>query len=158
MPCFFGGRIQNIVLTSRNRKPERTAGFSIGVLFNMFGFLNRIIWGIIANMVGLAISERFLNGVHIAAGGDNYIDYIIGLVTVSVIYMLIYAVLGRALRALTLPLAIITLGLFIFIVNGVVLYVTSHVTELLVFDDFTSAICAAVVIWIMNIILHVFKK
>lgn len=54
---------------------------------------------------------------------------------------------------LTLPINIITLGLFTFIINGIVLIITSYVVVGFDVKNIFSAIIASILISIVNVIL-----
>jgi putative membrane protein len=69
-----------------------------------------------------------------------------GALGLAVIYGLISAVLGTLLRLLTLPLVLITVGLFEFAINAAMLLVTDAVTDTLQIDGFGSALVAAVIL------------
>jgi putative membrane protein len=57
-------------------------------------------------------------------------------------------------QLLTLPLIIITLGIALFFVNLLMLYITSWVVDDFNIDDFGSAIAATVVVWLVNTLLE----
>lgn len=68
-----------------------------------------------------------------------------GALGLAVVYGLISAFLGTLVRLLTLPLVLITVGLFEFVINAAMLLVTDAVTDTLQIDGFGSALVAAVV-------------
>lgn len=72
---------------------------------------------------------------------------------VAVVYGLISGVLGTLLRLLTLPLVIITVGLFEFVINAVLLLVTDGLTDRLEIAGFLSALGAAVILSVVSVIL-----
>ena len=55
---------------------------------------------------------------------------------------------------LALPLIIVTLGIALFFVNLLMLYVTSWVSPGFEIDGFWSAVGGTIVIWLVNSILH----
>jgi len=61
----------------------------------------------------------------------------------AVVYGLISAVIGTLLRLLTLPLMVITIGLFEFVINAFLLLITDWLTDWLEVDGFLSALAAA---------------
>jgi putative membrane protein len=54
----------------------------------------------------------------------------------------------------TLPLVILTLGLALFFVNLLMLYLTSWVVDDFTVDSFGSAIVATIIIWVVNTVLE----
>jgi len=54
---------------------------------------------------------------------------------------------------ITLPINLLTLGLFTLIINGAILAIADKLTDGLVIEDFTSAVIAALVISLVNWLL-----
>jgi putative membrane protein len=65
--------------------------------------------------VALFLVAQFLEGVRV---GGGLITYIIGGIVLSVLFMIVKPILS----IITLPLNIITLGLFSFLINAIILY------------------------------------
>jgi putative membrane protein len=76
-----------------------------------------------------------------------------GAIGLAVVYGLISAVLGTILRLLTLPLVLITVGLFEIVINAVLLSVTAGLTDALEIDGFGSALGAAVILSIVSVLI-----
>ena len=80
-----------------------------------------------------------------------------GLVTylgVSLLFGLVNAVLGPLLHLVTLPLSVLTLGLFALVVNGLLLSVTAAVSSNLDVRGIGSAILGALVISVVTTLLE----
>lgn len=56
----------------------------------------------------------------------------------------------------TLPINILTLGLFTFVVNAVILVMVAYVLDGFVITDFGAALLGAIVLWAFNIIISFF--
>lgn len=76
-----------------------------------------------------------------------------GAIGVAVVYGVLSAVLGTLLRLLTLPLVLITVGLFEFVINAAMLTLTDGLTDTLEIDGFGSALAAAVVLSIASVLI-----
>ena len=76
-----------------------------------------------------------------------------GAIGLAVVYGLISAVLGTVLRLLTLPLVLITVGLFEIVINAVLLSVTAALTDALEIDGFGSALGAAVILSLVSVLI-----
>ncbi len=82
-----------------------------------------------------------------------------GFVTALIAALLIglaNAVLWPVLVFLTLPLTVITLGLFLFVVNGMILKICAAVLPGFEIKSWLSAIFGAIVLSIVSLILHYF--
>jgi len=72
---------------------------------------------------------------------------------VALIFGVVNAVLGTILRLLSLPLTIITFGLFALVVNGVILATVAGLSSKLDVGGFGGVILAALVISIVSAVL-----
>jgi putative membrane protein len=73
---------------------------------------------------------------------------------IAALFGVVNAVLGTLLRLLTLPLMIITLGLFSIVVNAAMLELIDAISSHLTIDDFFwTAIWAAIILSITAVIL-----
>jgi len=74
-------------------------------------------------------------------------------VIASLILAILNAIVKPILKLLTLPINIMTLGLFTFVINGLTLMMTQAILTDFVIDGFGIAILAAIVLSIINLIL-----
>ena len=82
-----------------------------------------------------------------------------GFVTALIAALLIglaNAILWPVLVFLTLPLTVITLGLFLFVVNGMILKICAAALPGFEIKSWLSAIFGAIVLSIVSLILHYF--
>lgn len=84
------------------------------------------------------------------------------LLIVAVVFGLVNALIRPIARLLTCPLSIITLGLFTFVINGLMLMLTAYLTGLVeiggggFFSTLWNAILAGIVISIISTVLSWF--
>ena len=106
-----------------------------------------ISWAILA--VAFAITGWLVPGMDVSGGVWGYI-------WVSALFGIVNAIIGTILRILTLPLTLVTLGLFSIIVNAILLNITDRLTDHLTIDEFWwTAIWAAIVLSFVGVILNV---
>lgn len=67
---------------------------------------------------------------------------------------LLNATVGLVLRILTFPITLLTLGIFWFVINAVVLELASRLVSGFYVRSFWSAFVGAIVLSIVNMILH----
>lgn len=103
-----------------------------------------VAWLVIA--VAIAITAAIVPSVEIDGG-------VLALLGVALLFGLVNAVLGAALRFLTLPLNAITFGLFAIVVNGVLLAVTAGLSSNLEVGGFLGAVIAACLISLLSTVL-----
>ncbi|MCB9076865.1 MAG: phage holin family protein [Anaerolineaceae bacterium] len=85
-------------------------------------------------------------------------DYWMSLMIISAVYGLVNAFIRPILVFLTCPLIILTLGLFTFIINALMLSLTDRLLpNLLTIDNFFwTTVIAAVIISLVSGVLHMF--
>jgi putative membrane protein len=110
----------------------------------MFSFLVR--WLITA--VSLIITAYLVPGIAVKSFGVALIA--------AVVLGLINAIVRPILVLLTLPLTILTLGLFIFVVNALSFYFASYFVSGFKIDSFFAALLGSIVVSIVSGILNHF--
>jgi putative membrane protein len=75
------------------------------------------------------------------------------LILTAVVLGLLNALVRPILVILTLPITILTLGLFLFVINGIILYATAYfVTGFAVADLFTAVVASLIIAFISFLI------
>lgn len=72
----------------------------------------------------------------------------------SLVIGLINATLGLVLKIVTFPLTLVTFGLFLFVINALMLYLASSIVPGFFVSSFGSALIAAIVLAILHMILR----
>jgi len=78
---------------------------------------------------------------------------VFGLLGIALIFGLVNAILGPILRLVSAPLTLVTLGLFSFVVNGVLLAATAGISDNLDVGGFLASVVAALLISIVTAVL-----
>ena len=117
-----------------------------------------------AGLTGLAlwVVTKFVAGVGFV-GGDSTLQRVGIIFVVAVIFGLVNAFIKPIVQLISLPLYIVTLGLFHVVVNALMLWITSRITENtthwgLYIDDFWwtaiwAAIVLSVVSWLLSLVI-----
>ena len=107
-------------------------------------------WAVLA--AAFAITAWLLSGMDISGGLWAYI-------WVSAIFGIVNAIIGTIVRILTLPLILLTLGLFAIVVNALMLQITDALTSHLTIDEFWwTAIWASIILAIVSVILDLILR
>ena len=107
-------------------------------------------WGALSAAVWVATA--LIPGKDVKGGLTTYL-------WVALLFGLLNATLGSLLKLLTLPAVILTLGLFLVIVNAAILMLVARWSEKLDVNNFWSAVFAAIVISVITrLISGVTKK
>jgi putative membrane protein len=95
-----------------------------------------------------AVTAWLIDGMTVTGGVADYF-------WLAFLFGIVNALIGTILRILTLPLTILTLGLFSIVVNAIVLAITDSLSGSLSIDAFFwTAILAALVLSIVSVILE----
>ena len=117
-----------------------------------------LIW-VVVNALALAVAAGLLPGITVtgATGGDK----VVTLVLVALVFGVLNAVVRPVVMLLSIPFIILTLGLLIFVINAVMLLLTSwlsgqlglgfHVDGLL--TAILGAVIVAVATWVLEHLL-----
>ena len=108
---------------------------------------------LVVNVIAIGITAQLMDGISYG----NFWD----LLLVAIVFGVVNFFLNPLLVILTCPLQIITLGLFMFVVNAVLLWLTSFIAGILdadfVVDSFFwTAIVGAFLISLINLVLSWF--
>jgi putative membrane protein len=105
--------------------------------------------------VALWIVTLLVDGISFV-GGDDTLQRAGIIFVVAVIFGLVNAIIKPIVKLISLPLYIVTLGLFHVVVNALMLWITSRITEntthwgLFIDDFWWTAIWAAIVLSIVS--------
>jgi putative membrane protein len=109
----------------------------------MWGLL--ISWALLA--VAFFLTTQLVPGIRVTGG-------ILAYLLTALVFGLVNSVLGPMLRIATLPLRILTLGLFAFVLNAVLLLAVAHFVPALTVDNFLTAVIGAFVLSILSALLN----
>ena len=100
----------------------------------------------VLSALSLMIVAHLISGFQVQSFGTAMIA--------AVVIGLINATIGLVLKILTLPLTIVTFGLFLFVVNALVLMLASKLVPGLLVSGFGTALLAAIVLAVVQMLLR----
>jgi putative membrane protein len=106
-----------------------------------------ISWAICA--VAVALTAALLPGIDVDGGVGAFL-------LIALVWGLVNGVLGPIARLVSLPLTLLSFGLFAFVVNGALFALTAWVVDSLSVDNFGWAILGALLLTIFNFVLSWF--
>ena len=106
-------------------------------------------WGALA--LSFWVATALIPGIDVFGGFATYL-------WVALLFGLLNATLGSLLKLLTLPAVILTLGLFLVVVNASILMLVSRWSDKLEINNFWSAIFAAIVISLVTSFVTSFNR
>ena len=116
----------------------------------------RLLVRILAGAVALAAAAGLIEGISVGPGTTS--ERLLTLLAVAVIFGLVNAIVRPIVRLISIPLFILTLGLFTFVVNALMLLLTAWIGDLfdLAFevDGFWAALLGALVISVVTFLIN----
>lgn len=113
----------------------------------------------LVNGIALWIASLIVDGVDIEASTTT--EEVLTVLAIAAVFAVVNIVVRPIVKLLSLPLYVITLGLFTFVVNALMLLLTSWIADLLNVpfhvDGFWAALLGGLVIsfvsWMINLVL-----
>jgi putative membrane protein len=105
----------------------------------------RLLLSWIVNAIALAVTAAILSKVTVAHFGD--------VVLAAAVFGILNTFLKPLARLLTLPLAIVTLGLAWFFVSMLMLYLTQAIVSGFDIHGFWTLVWATIIVWFVNMVL-----
>jgi putative membrane protein len=114
-----------------------------------------LIW-VVVNALALAAAAGVLPGITLT--GATEADRVVTLVLVALVFGVVNAVVRPVVKLLSLPFIILTLGLLIFVINALMLLLTSWLSQQLGLgfhvDGFVTAVLGAVIVAVATWVLE----
>ena len=119
----------------------------------------KLLMRLVVNAIALGVAAWLLKDITIS--GTNTTRRVITLIVVAAIFGLVNALVKPLATILSLPFIVLTLGLLIFVINALMLLLTSWISDGLnvpfTVDGFGTALLGALIItvvsWLVNVIL-----
>jgi putative membrane protein len=112
--------------------------------------MRKLVIQILTGILGLWLATKFIEGVELKAGNLKIL-FLAGL-----ILGLINFFIKPILKIITLPLRILTFGLFGLIINMGIIWAVSKIFPELVFHGLLSLFLTTIIVWFLSLIIPIF--
>ena len=109
--------------------------------------MTKLIAQILASIIALRLAQLYMSGIQFKGNVEI-------LIFAGAVLGLLNFFVKPILKAITLPLRILTLGFFSFIINIVIVYFVNLAFYELVFEGFWPMAWFIVLLWFLNLILY----
>jgi len=109
----------------------------------------RFITRLLFNGLGIWIAARLSTSI-------TYDDSVVVILVAALLFSIVNAIIRPVVVVLTLPAILLTLGLFMLVINALMVLLVSALYPPFVVSGFGSAVVAAIIIWIVNYGLSMF--
>lgn len=106
----------------------------------------RFVIRILINAAALWVADQLVDGIELSGS-------IWAILLVALVFGVVNAVLKPVLKLLSLPVLILTLGLFAFVINAALLGLTAALMDNLTVDGFWSAVLGGLIIAVVSAVL-----
>jgi|SRR3989344_2091304 len=105
----------------------------------MIGFTTRIL----GNALALYVAFLIVPGFVVKGTWQEYL-------MAGILLGILNAIIRPVLKTITLPIIILTLGLFILVLDALLLWVVDYIFDFVVIQDLTALVLATIVVWLVN--------
>ncbi len=120
--------------------------------------VQRVLITIIANAVALAVAAVLFDGIRVGSASTGTGEQVSTVLLVGIVLGIVNAIVSPVVKLLALPLIILTLGLFLLLVNAAMLWLTTQLAETFelqfVVDGFWTYVGGALVIAIVGMAVN----
>jgi putative membrane protein len=112
--------------------------------------MRNFILRVIVSAIAIAVTAAILPGIRVVQG--DLLSYLL----LGLIFGVVNALIKPIVSFLSCPLVILTLGLFMFVINGIMLMITAALSGgRLVVDGLGWAIIGGIIMGVVNVVLEV---
>ena len=108
--------------------------------------LMRLAWVLIANAIALGVTAWLLDGV--------VVDDWVALLLAAIVFGIVNFIVKPIVTILGLPLIVITLGIALFFINMLMLFLTDIVLSGFDIEGFWTFVGATILVWLINVLLE----
>ncbi|MFC7449240.1 phage holin family protein [Rhodococcus daqingensis] len=112
---------------------------------------------LVINAIAIWLAAAWVTGIDIAGSDKGTGNDILVILFIALVFTVVNVFIKPLVQLLSLPLLILTLGLFTLVINALMLLLTSWITETTEFgisvDGFWTAVWGALIISIVNFVL-----
>ncbi|KAA8889867.1 phage holin family protein [Nocardia colli] len=115
---------------------------------------------LIINGVAIWLAAAWVDKIDIISPADNgNVGKVLVVLAVAAVFTVVNALVKPIVKLLSLPLVIVTLGLFLLVINALMLWLTAKITETtdygLRVDGFWAAVIGGLIVSIVNWVLGI---
>ncbi len=109
-----------------------------------------IVIGIFSNVLALYLANMWVAGFVVVGGWK---EYLIAGLALGVLNLIVRPIL----KIVAFPLVVVSLGLFLIVINAVILWLVAQLTGYMVIDNYVALLWTTLVVAVVNFITRWFK-
>ena len=116
----------------------------------------KLVYKLLLNAIAVIVLAKVLNGVVIS--GNTVVDEYLTALIVALVLSILNLIVKPILVFLTLPITIVTLGLFLLVINAIIILLADKLIDGFGVTNIWWAILFSVLLSILQSLLHTFLK
>jgi putative membrane protein len=108
--------------------------------------LVRLLWVLAANAIALGVTAWLL--------GDVRVEDWVALLLAAIVFGIVNSIVKPIVTVLGLPVIIVTLGVALFFINMLMLWLTDAVVGGFDIEGFWTYVAATIFVWLVNVLLE----
>lgn len=109
-----------------------------------------VIIGLFSNVLALYLANLWVPGFVVLGGWKGYL---IGGLALGLLNILVRPIL----KLIAFPLVLVSLGLFLIVINAIILWLAAQITGYITIDSYVALLWATLLIAIVNFVIRWFK-
>lgn len=105
----------------------------------------KILLGLLANILALYLAQIWVTGFVVVNGWQAYL-------VAGLVLTILNWVVKPILKVITGPLIFISLGLFLIVINAIIVWLTAQLTGYIIIDGYVPLLLATLIIAAVNLI------
>ena len=101
---------------------------------------------ILISAIGVYVASLFIPGIHVTGGVQTYL-------VIAIVLGLLNAFVKPILTVLTIPITILTLGLFLLVINVLMVYLAAYLIPNFAVSGFIAALLFSIVVSIVTALI-----
>ncbi|MGV9410208.1 phage holin family protein [Nocardia sp. NPDC003693] len=114
---------------------------------------------LLINGVAIWLAAEWVDGIDIKSPEDTTQSKLLAILAVTIVFALVNTLVKPLVSLLSLPFVILTLGLFLLVINALMLWLTAAITNTISYgitvSGFWAAVLGAIIITLVNWVLGV---
>ena len=115
---------------------------------------------LVVTAIAIWVASALMDTIEVKAPEDNTVGKILVLLGIAAVFTVVNAFVKPIVKLLSLPLVILTLGLFLLVINALMLLLTAKITDAFTYgldvSGFWSAVGGSIIIAVVNWLLSAF--
>lgn len=108
-----------------------------------------IIIGLLSNIVALYLAHLWVAGFAVLGGWKGY-------VVAGLVLGILNLIVRPVLKIISFPLILVSLGLFLIVINAIILWLAAQLTNYIVVENLIALLWATLIMAAVNFIAHRF--